>query len=291
MTIPRIADYPLPAAADFPANRTRWQVAPDRAVLLIHDMQRYFVEFYAPDSALIAGVMENLLRLRRWADAHGVPVVYTAQPVEQPAADRALLNDMWGPGLTTADPALAEVIAPLAPRAQDVVLAKWRYSAFKRSDLGERMTTWGRDQLVIGGIYAHIGCLATALEAFMSDIQPFLVGDAVADFSAEDHAMALRYVATRCGSVVRTEALAGAPPRPELNRAWLEARIRALVEDDGEIDPDETLVMYGLESIAVMKLVRELTDLGVALSFEDLAKQPTLSAWWVLIEHRRRIAA
>lgn len=291
MTIPRIADYPLPAAARLPVNRTDWRVAPERAVLLIHDMQRYFVDFYAPDSALIATVTENLVRLRRWADARGVPVVYTAQPPEQSAAERALLTDMWGPGLTAADPALAGVIAPLAPRTQDVVLTKWRYSAFRRSDLGDRMAAWGRDQLVIGGVYAHIGCLATALEAFMSDIRPFLVGDAVADFSAEDHAMALRYVATRCGSVVGTEALAGAPAAPGLSRAWLEARIRSLVEEEGEIDPDENLVMYGLESIAVMKLVRELADLGVALSFEDLAKEPTLGAWWDLIERRRRIAA
>ena len=61
------------------------------------------------------------------------------------------------------------------------------------------MKAWGRDQLIVTGIYAHIGCMTTALVAFMNDIQAFLVRDAVADFSAEDHAMAVRYVSQRCG--------------------------------------------------------------------------------------------
>ena len=60
----------------------------------------------------------------------------------------------------------------------------------------------GRDQLIVCGVYAHVGVLMTAVDAFTNDIQTFLVADAVADFSADYHRMALEYAAERCASVV-----------------------------------------------------------------------------------------
>lgn len=290
MAIPQITDYPMPAPSSFPANRTQWRPDPKRAVLLIHDMQRYFLRFYDAQGQLLPQLIGNLVRLRDWARANGVPVVYTAQPHEQPAGDRALLNDMWGPGLTVAAPDLQEVVAELAPGPEDIVLTKWRYSAFKRSDLLERMRGWERDQLVIGGVYAHIGCMVTAVDAFMSDIQPFLVWDAVADFSEAEHRMALRYVATRCGALVATDSLTVAEVRQPATREWLQARVLELIEDETELDPEENLIFYGLDSVQVMLLAGELKERGVTVGFDDLARVPTLNAWWALIEQRRLAA-
>lgn len=286
MAIPSITDYPMPSPEAFPANRTQWQPDPARAVLLIHDMQRYFLRFYDADGALVRQLVDNLAAIRRWARERGVPVVYTAQPHEQPAADRALLNDMWGPGLTTADPALQAIVAPLAPEEGDTVLTKWRYSAFQRSELLSLLRQWGRDQLLVGGVYAHIGCMITSADAFMNDIQPFLVGDAVADFSLDDHLMALRYVATRCGSVVTTKSLVDMAA-PTLSRDWLVKRVRALIEEEVDFDPDENLIYYGLDSVQVMLLASELKERGVAVRFEELTRIPTLNAWWSLIESKQ----
>ncbi len=44
--------------------------------------------------------MANIAALRDFCKQNGIPVYYTAQPKEQSDEDRALLNDMWGPGLT-----------------------------------------------------------------------------------------------------------------------------------------------------------------------------------------------
>ena len=205
MAIPAIGSYPLPTPDSFPKNKASWTLQPARAALLVHDMQQYFLRFYEPDSALLKTLIGNIAALKRWAARHGVPVFYTAQPHQQPAGDRALLNDMWGPGLPAADAAQQAIVPEIAPSAGDVVLDKWRYSAFQRSDLAERLKAQQRDQLVIVGVYAHIGCMITAVEAFMKDIQPFLVGDAVADFSEAEHRMALQYVATRAGVVLATQ--------------------------------------------------------------------------------------
>jgi bifunctional isochorismate lyase/aryl carrier protein len=72
----------------------------------------------------------------------------------------------------------------------------------------------------------------------------------------------------------------------DLNRDWLATRVQQMIEDDCDIDPAENLVLYGLDSIAVMTFSSELKQQGVEISFEELAREPTLDAWWALISAR-----
>jgi isochorismate hydrolase len=197
--IPAIAPYALPSRESLPDNLASWTLRPDRAVLLVHDMQRFFVR--ALPDPLRGEVVANAARLRARCAELGVPVAYTAQPGRMPDGQRGLLMDFWGPGMRTAA-SDRQVVTPLAPVAGDWRLTKWRYSAFFGSDLGARMRARGRNQLILCGVYAHIGVLATALEAFAHDIQVFLVADAVADFSEAHQRLTLGYVAQRCGMVV-----------------------------------------------------------------------------------------
>lgn len=284
MSIPSLVSYALPGASEWPVSKVTWTIEPRRAVLLIHDMQVYFLRFYGPDSPLVRQLQERLHALIDWARAQGVPVVYTAQPAEQSPSDRALLNDMWGPGLTAADPALQAVAPLLAPQAGDTVLTKWRYSAFQRSELQALMGRWGRDQLIIGGVYAHIGCLMTAVDAFMRDIQPFMVGDAVADFSADEHHMALRYVAGRCGRVVSTaEVLALGQGQGHQALSWATFKASVLTqlpEAPTDLAGDDNLMDHGLDSIQVMSLMAMWNQQGLPVRFEDLALDPSLDVWW-----------
>ncbi|MFF4269815.1 isochorismatase family protein [Streptomyces sp. NPDC001536] len=197
--LPPVASYPLPTAEDLPENIADWTPDPDRAVLLVHDMQRYFLQ--ALPDPLRGQLVDNAAALRKRAAALGVPVAYTAQPGRMTDEQRGLLKDFWGPGMRT-DPADREVVPELAPAEDDWVFTKWRYSAFFRSDLLERMRAAGRDQLVLCGVYAHVGVLATALEAFTHDIRTFLAADALGDFSEAHHRLALDYAAERCAVVL-----------------------------------------------------------------------------------------
>jgi len=288
MAIPQIYDYSIPQRADYPINKTGWRIESSQAVLLIHDMQRYFLQFYDDNSPLVANLIRNLIRLRSWAYENDVPVIYTLQPHEQSATDRALLNDLWGPGLTDADPLQQPVVDELTPANTDTLLTKWRYSAFQRTDLLKHMKDWKRNQIIIGGIYAHIGCMVTAIDAFMNDIQPFMVGDAVADFSEEDHRMALKYVATRCGHIIDTASLVEKSTLITTSE-WLKKRVLQLVEDDTELDIEENLIFYGLDSLQVMKISADLKERGIIVSFEDLAREPTLASWLNLVERKSRL--
>ena len=211
MALPKIAPYSYREQEH--QNRVNWRVDPARAALLVHDMQRYFVRAFElerdgqplPDAQLNIAIA-NIRRLLDAAHAANIPVYYTAQPPRQNPADRRLLTDFWGDGLQ--DDENARILDELAPTEADTVLTKWRYSAFVRSPLEEQLKDLGRDQLIIGGIYAHIGCLTTALEAFLRDIQPFMVADALADFTEKEHRMACEYASGRCARVLNTaEAL------------------------------------------------------------------------------------
>ncbi|MFC7303456.1 isochorismatase family protein [Streptomyces monticola] len=197
--LPAIIPYPLPAPGSLPANHAPWVPDARRAVLLVHDMQRYFLA--ALPEPLRSDLVHNAAQLRKRAAALGVPVAYTAQPGGMSEQQRGLLKDFWGPGMRT-DPADREVVPELAPAHGDWEFGKLRYSAFFRSDLLERMRAAGRDQLVLCGVYAHIGVLATAVDAFTHDIQAFLAADALGDFSEADHRLALDYAARRCGVVL-----------------------------------------------------------------------------------------
>jgi isochorismate hydrolase len=201
--IPEIVPYPMPT--DLPVNTAQWTVDPRRAVLLVHDMQHFFLRPFGGRSP-VTELVANAALLRRAAAALDMPVAYTAQPGGMTPAERGLLKDFWGVGMTPS-PRDREVVEPVAPREGDWLLTKWRYSAFVNTDLRARMWRAGRDQLVICGVYAHVGVLMSAVEAFSNDIQPFLVADAIADFSEAEHRLALDYAAGRCAVVTTTDGV------------------------------------------------------------------------------------
>ncbi|KQV15438.1 MULTISPECIES: isochorismatase family protein [unclassified Kitasatospora] len=206
MAIPTISPYPMPQQGDLPENTACWTVDPQRAVLLIHDMQRYFLKPFPAGESPVTELVANVTLLRQRAAELAIPVAYTAQPGGMTPEQRGLLADFWGPGMTPS-PEDRQVVEPIGPVEGDLVLTKWRYSAFHRTRLLESLREQGRDQLIVCGVYAHVGVLATTLDAYAYDIQSFLVGDAIADFTLEYHRSALTYVAERCGMAVTTKAV------------------------------------------------------------------------------------
>ncbi|MFD0708589.1 2,3-dihydro-2,3-dihydroxybenzoate synthetase [Photorhabdus luminescens] len=202
----KILSYPLPKYIDLPKSAANWLPDRHRTALLIHDMQKYFVDFFETEASPINSVISNTHTLLSIARNFNIPVFYTAQPGSMTLEQRGLLKIIWGEGMKAKDEH-REIIPLLSPIKDETVLTKWRYSAFFKSNLLHHLRNWNRNQLIICGVYAHIGCLATAIDAYSYDIETFFVSDAVADFSEEKHRMALNMAAEICSVVTSTEQI------------------------------------------------------------------------------------
>lgn len=212
MALPTIASYRAPTAEELPLPRHGWTLRPQRAALLVHDMQQYFLAPFGSAHAALQTAIANIQALLQVCRAAGMPVFYTAQSGNQLRCDRGLQAELWGPGMR-AEPAHEAIHGALQPKDGDLVLTKHRYSAFQRSNLDTLLRARGRDQLLITGVYAHIGCMLTAAEAFQRDIEPFLIADALADFDRARHDLALQWSASTCATPL-TAAAAIARLRP-----------------------------------------------------------------------------
>lgn len=209
--LPSIPDYPHAAVGELPVARVPWQPIAARAALLVHDVQDYFLRPFGDSHQALSAALLNIAALQSHCRARGVPVFFTAQHGNQDQTERGLQRDFWGRGMPD-DGVAPNIPVSVQPIEGDTVLRKFRYSALQRSPLEEQLKAAGRDQLIITGVYAHIGCLYTAADAFMRDIEPFLVADATADYSANHHKAALRQAASTCAVVINTQGILDAWP-------------------------------------------------------------------------------
>jgi len=286
MALPAAIAYtpPVPPLRELPTSRAPWTLDPDRAAVLVHDLQAYFLRPYHAASPLLTDMLDGTARILAAARAVGVPVFYTAQDGDH--SDRALQGDLWGPGMSAAAADTA-IHAEVAPVEGDTVLVKKRYSAFAKSDLTEQLSARGRDQLVIVGVYAGIGITASAYDAFCRDVQPFVVADATADLGPEQHARALDMVASCAGVVTSVNDVVAALARSDASPTadgW-EATVRsALLAVSSEqfvasavSDPDADLFELGLSSLHAFDLLDELADAGVDVDYGAFTRRATFA--------------
>lgn len=289
MSLPPSIDYlpPVPPHRPLPTSRATWELDASRAAVLVHDLQRYFVRPYAPQCVALTEALRRTAEILTAARAAGVPVFYTAQRGDQDQVARGLQRDLWGPGMRDRAEH-TEILDAVRPVEGETVLVKHRYSAFASSDLAQRLDAAGRDHLVITGVYAHIGITATALEAFQREIHPFVVADAVADFGADEHALALRQIASCSGVVLPAAAvltaLAGrgesatatGPSGDTVLRdalaVHLDEEMLALAFGDAETD----LFTLGLDSLRAFEVLDALVEAGVDVDFGDFTRRPTV---------------
>lgn len=195
------------------------QTDPSVTALVIVDMIN---DFCHPEGAAarnrdlrpIRSIIPALRRLLEAARERQIPVVHVVQTslpggmslsgpwiaVRERApysAPYAGLDGSWG----------QQVIEELEPADGELVVKKFRYSAFRGTRLDHLLRARGVESVVCAGTSTNVCVMATASDAFELDYYPILVGDACASWNMELHEAALATFAARYGIVCSTEQL------------------------------------------------------------------------------------
>ncbi|MFD5650523.1 isochorismatase family protein [Streptomyces sp. NPDC127039] len=211
----RTALYPMPTAAALPADGPSWPVDPLRSALLVQQMQNQLLQPLR-GRAPVGQLLSNVSRLTQVARSVQVPVVYVLRVAGEQGTAWADADERPAARPPAGAGAVADVVRP---QPGDTVFTAKRYSAFAGTRLRARLRELGRDQLILVGGPARTDVLLTAADAWMQDLRPFVIADAVIEATAEDHAMAVRWLAGTCAALRTTdsvvEAFRTAHPEPE----------------------------------------------------------------------------
>jgi nicotinamidase-related amidase len=166
-------------------------VDPAKTALVVVDMQNDFVKrggnLLVPDAEATVPAIRCLLDLAR---ASRMRVVYSQDTHRQ--GDREW--EIWPEHCREASWGW-EIVAELAPAAEDTVLCKLRYDAFYGTPLDHLLQLWGVDTLVICGTVANICVQQTAASAALRFYDVVIPRDAISALEPFDLEAALRQTA------------------------------------------------------------------------------------------------
>ncbi|MFE3187589.1 isochorismatase family protein [Nocardia sp. NPDC059240] len=197
-----VTPYEPAQFADF-RDGLGWQLEPDRCAVLVHDLLPYYASVLAEQTrATVVGQCRTLVE---WAFSRSVPVIASAPRPATVVQQRGLGGLLWGKGPNATEvrqSCLDGMDEPAVPW-----IRKRSLSAFYATDLAVELSRQGKDQLVVCGVFASQGIVATSFDALARDVQLFVVSDAVADYNAVLHELALRQIARSTGQVISTADL------------------------------------------------------------------------------------
>jgi len=192
------------------------KVDTERTALLVIDMQNAFLH---PDGILYMPSAEAMIpRLQGVVDTcreAGVPVVWVRLSHE--FMGTTIYRELW-PDHFDADglPTLRrgsfdfELHKDLTVAPGDLILDKFKYTAFTGTNLETMLRQMGRDTVIIVGLATNACCESTARDAFFRDFKVIMVADANATINDEMQKAALDNIAMLFGYVMTADELAQA---------------------------------------------------------------------------------
>lgn len=177
---------------------------PDRAALLVLDMQDYFL---LPEShAFIpsaAAVFPNIKILVQGFTAANRPVIFTKHENEENNA--GMMLHWWRELLTPTHP-LGFIHRDFSPDPAQI-LRKTHYDAFLDTELKTVLDANDVEQVVITGVMTHLCCETTARSAFMQNYHVFFCVDGTATYNQIFHQNTLTNLAHGFANLVLSDTI------------------------------------------------------------------------------------
>ncbi|WP_150265216.1 cysteine hydrolase family protein [Paenibacillus tepidiphilus] len=202
-------------------------IMPERTALIVVDVQN---DYCHPEGALavrgndVTAVQEMMPRLHGLisaARANGVPVIFI-QTFHEQATDSAAWVTRSGRGSlgVCRKGSWGAEFYEVAPRPEETVVNKHRYSAFVNTRLDSVLRTLRIETLVMTGVSTNVCVESTARDGFMLDYHIVLAEDACASYSQAAHDMTIENMEGYFGAVSSAAAV-------ENNwRLWSEAALK-----------------------------------------------------------------
>ena len=178
-----------------PYNTHKMLLNPQRAALLVIDMQAFFLNPRSPTFtcggvAILPHLKQLILAFREAS----IPVIFTRH-VHHPDLLDAGMMGWWWEGMCLEGSAESEIHHEITPLPREKVVNKHRYSAFYNTDLETVLRCLKVEDIVISGIMTNMCCESTARDAFYRDYRVFFLADGTGSINEELHLASLHNLA------------------------------------------------------------------------------------------------
>lgn len=167
-------------------------IDPSRTAVLVVDMQHDFLD---PGAAMFARTAQHAVQpIREMLDAAretGMRVFFTVHGHRPDGSDHGMFGGIWPPIAQRSSLVHGtrgtQVVPALAPRDEEPVIAKHRYSAFFGTDLDIQLRQHAVETVVVCGTTTECCCHATARDAMFLDYEVIFLSDATGTFDQPDN--------------------------------------------------------------------------------------------------------
>jgi len=164
----------------------------DNAVLLVTDMQNYFIEpeshAYIPS---VKAIIPNIKLLISTSIKFNIPVIFTQHINNKQNA--GMMSFWWNDIITESNP-LSKINREIYIN-NSLLIKKSQYDSFHKTELEQTLIQLNKTQLIICGVMTNLCCETTVRTAFTKGFKTFLPIDATATYNYDFHLSTIRNLA------------------------------------------------------------------------------------------------